>query len=232
MATGLFDEFSGYESPGRAIPLDRVREDSSALQRVVKGCEAYLETVKAQESWDRRHEVAASMATGLQVKGGDITLFCLELDRFEGHERFWGVGCYISALINMTEDEEVVLLLGGLGEKVQEIGYRLEGKTLVVEGDCGSYVGKEMRSGRIIVKGSVRFGTGDGMTGGEIRITGNIEGFGTVKGGDIYRGNKRVDPKATTATYDFDRTSFRSYFKDKPLPYGRKRQEGGQPGSR
>jgi hypothetical protein len=210
-----FEEFRSYRSRGRSLPIDALSRKESRLGEAMEGCRRFLVRIRDAEGWEGRYEIAEEIAEGLRCRSRDITLLSCELEAFESSPRFWGVGCYLSALINTSPDSEFLLIPGRVGEKIQEIGHSLDGKRIVIEGDCGSYLGKRMRSGRIVVRGNAKFGTGEGMCGGEIRVEGRIEGVGDVKGGELFQEGRRLNLKAIRSQGGFDRTSFRAYFQDK-----------------
>jgi len=100
------------------------------------------------------------------------------------------------------------------------LGYRLpEGKTLVLEGDVGDFIGAGLSGGKLVVKGSTGNWAGAGMmrgdlfisehtgqntggwmSGGEIHVDGRVRGVAkTILGGRIYQQGKLIVPRDLTA---------------------------------
>jgi len=57
------------------------------------------------------------------------------------------------------------------------VGNEMEGGKIIVEGGCGRETGHQMQGGKIIVKGDCEGWTGSFMKGGELNIKGEVEFF-------------------------------------------------------
>ena len=129
------------------------------------------------------------------------------------------VGIYISALCNNLKEDNIRLRLHDLEPTFHFLGYQLpEGKTLVLEGDMGDFIGAGLSGGKLVIEGStgnwtgvgmmkgelvingyVGQNTGEWMRGGEIYVNGQIQGFGKrIFNGRIYQRKKLVYPREIT----------------------------------
>ena len=125
-------------------------------------------------------------------------------------------GIYISALVNHSQEDRIVLHLKDYQRTFHFLGYRLpEGKTLVLQGTVGEFVGADLAGGRLVVEGPTGSwcgagmvkgeilvtedagqSTGDWMRGGEIRVEGEIGSVGkTLFRGQIYKQGKLIVPE-------------------------------------
>ncbi len=221
-----FSDFDSVPYRKKDIPLDRiVKGKQEILNRLV---EKYLSLVEEEAKdlvWLVEHsrlvktyEHVVKTLENIQYDQDDIEDFCLELD---GSDKIpymisGPAGIYISALINQSEEERIVLDLQDFKRTFHFLGYRLpEGKELTLKGDLGDFIGSGLAGGKLTVEGSTRNWLGAGMTkgrilvlghvgqktgewmrGGEIHVDGPIHGVGTVHyGGKVYRQGNLVFPK-------------------------------------
>jgi len=193
-----FGDFQALAYQKKEIPLKRiVRARQEALSKILAG---YLQIVEAeardfvwlveQSRVLRTYNTAVKQIQGLHYDPDDIEEFCSELDgsskipyMLEGP-----AGIYLSALINQLGEERIVLRLKDFQKKFHLLGYRLPtGKTLVIQGDVGDFIGTSLIGGHLVVEGSVGNWCGAGMLQGEIRVTGSA-GWKTgewMKAGEI-----------------------------------------------
>jgi formylmethanofuran dehydrogenase subunit C len=118
----------------------------------------------------------------------DVERFCLALSEFQdGRDFKYQAGMFLSALVNSGKEEEYTIHTSHLGAKISYLGDENE-KTLVVCGDLGGCVGRDMVSGSILVKGNCGHQVGDGMRSGSIVIEGNAGHNAGIKmrGGSIF----------------------------------------------
>jgi len=114
-------------------------------------------------------------------------------------------GAFITALINNSPDDRFSFMCGmdciGYGLKGNKtvtiknkdrlpmcyIGIRMEGGTIIVEGDAGSFAGNRMTGGEIRIAGDAGNCLGIGMQGGRIAVDGNIgdHAGNCMSGGEI-----------------------------------------------
>jgi len=209
-----FEEFSQYPYKKREIPLDRiVKVKERVMEQIIDG---YLKLVEEEVKdlvWLVEH---------LDYDIDDIAELCLELDK--GGKIPYLIsgpaGIYISALCNNSKEENIRLRLNEFKRTYHFLGYRLpEGKTLVLEGDVGDFIGAGLPGGRLVVEGSTGNwagagmmkgelfitehagqNTGEWMRGGEIHCEGRIRGIGkTIFGGRIYQRGKLIMPHDLTS---------------------------------
>ncbi|MCD6457490.1 MAG: formylmethanofuran dehydrogenase subunit C [Thermoproteales archaeon] len=72
-----------------------------------------------------------------------------------------------------VEEDIVRIILEGDFRKVWRIGEKMGFGEILVNGDCGHYLGYNMKGGKIVVKGNAGSWIGAEMTGGTIEIHGN-----------------------------------------------------------
>ena len=129
------------------------------------------------------------------------------LGEYENKKYFgYFTGCYLSALINGSKEQDFKIFTNYLIKTIDCIGYKnrknidvngnagrlvggrmYDGK-ITVNGNAGSWVGWSMEGGKITINGNVGWGVGDGMKGGKITVNGNTgerAGIG-MKRGEIH----------------------------------------------
>lgn len=83
-------------------------------------------------------------------------------------------GATLGDLFDITTDAPAdSLVLSGTTSACDGIGAKLDGGTLIVEGDAGAYTAHHMKSGRIDITGNVGSWLGAGMKGGLVTVGGN-----------------------------------------------------------
>ncbi len=145
-----------------------------------------------------------------------IENFSLLLEYHQNKEDFAKItGLYLSALINKSEDSEIIIDTSNLYELIDYLGYQ-NSKKLIVRGDLGDHIGHKnkgeiliygdledslgysMKDGKIIVEGNVGEQVGVCSEGGEIHLNGNYKNIyensclASIyrKGELIFKGNK------------------------------------------
>ncbi len=88
------------------------------------------------------------------------------------------VGLFLSALINQGSEEKYQVITKYLPLPINYLGFKNE-KKIVVVGDLGSFVGWQMQSGEIKVKGDIGLGPGAFSKGGRIYFNrcDNFDGY-------------------------------------------------------
>jgi formylmethanofuran dehydrogenase subunit C len=98
-------------------------------------------------------------------------------------------GIYLSALVNHAKEDRIMLRLRDYQRTFHFLGYRLsEGKTLILQGEVGDFIGAGLSGGHLVVEGSTGNWCGAGMMKGDIRVTENT-GQNTgewMRGGEIH----------------------------------------------
>jgi hypothetical protein len=194
-----FLDFQTVSHKKQEIPLNRiVRARQEAMHRILGG---YLSLVEAEAKdfvWRveqsrvlKTYDAAVKRIQGIHYDQDDIEEFCGELDSspkipylIEGP-----AGIYVSALINQSREDRIFLRLKDFQKSFHLLGYRLaSGKTLVIQGDVGDFIGASLTGGRLVVEGSTGNWCGAGMLQGEIRVLGSA-GWKTgewMKSGEIH----------------------------------------------
>ncbi len=105
------------------------------------------------------------------------------------------VGLFLTELINVHFSREkiidpYVIMTGEYGSELNHVGYRLNGPTIHIQGDCGVNCGEGMKSGNIIVFGNAYHRLGYFMKGGTIVVNGSAADY---VGQDMYDGEIIVE---------------------------------------
>jgi MoxR-like ATPase len=215
-----FNDFRDYPYEKREIPLDHMIEPKrKVMDQIIEGYAKCLQTdaenlVNALEEGEiiEAYSVAEKTLRAFDYDIDDIEEFCLELNKEDGRRISWQIsgltGIYLSALCNNVRDEKIHLNVRTIKQKIDFLGYRLpEGKTLVLEGDVGSFVGAglcggdlfvegstgnwagaAMQEGRLFISHQAGLNTGEWKSGGEIHVEAGIGSLGIhITGGFIYQ---------------------------------------------
>jgi len=219
-AAHLLNDFKDFPHQRKEIPLDHmVQPKRKVMDRIIEGyakCRAMeIQDLVLELERGEIIEAYALVKKSLRVFDydvDDIEEFIFELHKGDGgripRETSGLTGIYLSALCNNIKDKKIELNLQPIKQRIDFIGYRFpEGKTLVLKGDVGSFVGAElqggdifvegstgdcagagMREGRIFVSQQTGLNTGDSKSGGEIHVEGGIGSLGRhITGGYIYQ---------------------------------------------
>jgi hypothetical protein len=223
-----FMDFRSVHYQKKEIPLDRiVREKQEIMDRIL---ESYFNIVEEEAKdlvWLVEHsrvvktyDSAIESIRDLEYDQDDIDEFCAQLDSSQKVPYMISgpAGIYISALVNHIPQDSIVLGLKDYERTFHFLGFRLpEGKSLILQGDVGDFIGAGLAGGRLVVEGSTRNWcgagmmkgeifvsshtgqkTGEWMRGGEIHVDGNIWSTGkSIFGGKIYNRGKIIIPKET-----------------------------------
>jgi hypothetical protein len=227
-----FIDFLSFPYKHREIPLDRiVHAKEKVMGQILEG---YLHLVEEEVKdlvWLVEHSRVVKAYTAavksireLKYDADDIEEFCAELDSSNRIPYMISgpAGIYLSALVNHAPDERLVLNLKDYQRTFHFLGYRLpDGKTLVLQGDVGDFIGAGLSGGRLVVEGSTGNwcgagmmkgeilvtehtgqNTGEWMRGGELQVDGRIRSLGkTFFGGKIYKRGRLIMPQELTAEY-------------------------------
>ncbi|MFQ6038975.1 MAG: hypothetical protein ACE5LV_10210 [Candidatus Aminicenantales bacterium] len=221
-----FLEFQALPLKRKEIPLERiVRAKEQVMDHIVEGYLRLVEDEVKDLVWLVEHSrvvkaysAAVKSIRDLQYDPDDIEEFCTELDSSNKIPYMISgpAGIYLSALVNHAEQDRIVLRLRDYQRTFNFLGYRLpDGKTLVLQGDVGDFIGAGLSGGRLVVEGSTGNwcgagmmkgeivvtehagqNTGEWMRGGEVHVDGRIRSVGkTLFGGRIYQRGKLLVPK-------------------------------------
>ena len=134
----------------------------------------------------------AKSSAPLKTSSDNITEFSLLLGEHENNKYFEDfTGCYLSALINSSDDKDFKIFTNYLSKTIHDIGYE-NTKNIDVNGNAGDRVGSDMKKGKITVNGNAGDEVGCGMEDGKITINGNAGywvGDGMVDGKITINGN-------------------------------------------
>jgi hypothetical protein len=219
-AAHLLNEFRDFPYQRKEIPLDRMIQPKRKVMDQIIGGYAKCQAMEIQDLVREveRGEIIEAYALvektlrAFDYDVDDVEEFIFELYKGDGgrisREISGLTGIYLSALCNNVKDEKIELNLQTIKQRIDFIGYRLpEGKTLVLRGDVGSFVGAELQGGDLVVEGStgdcagagMREGrifvsqqtginTGEWKSGGEIHVEGGIGSLGRhITGGYVYQ---------------------------------------------
>jgi hypothetical protein len=221
-----FLDFRSVPYQKKEIPLEGiVRAKEEVMARILEG---YLHLVEEevkdlvwlveQNRVVRTYRAALKGIQEIPYSQDDIEEFCAELDSSNKVPYMISgpAGIYVSALVNTCQEDRIVLRLRDYQRTFHFLGYRLpEGKTLILKGDVGDFIGAGLSGGRLVVEGSTGNwcgggmmkgeifvteytgqNTGEWMRGGEIHVEGQIRSKGkTMFGGKIYQRGKLIVPQ-------------------------------------
>lgn len=123
-------------------------------------------------------------------------------------------GVYISALVNASREERIVLKLPILQHSLSFLGFKLPtGKTLLFEGSAGDFTGARLCGGFLHVEGPARNWCGIAMDRGEILITKDTG----QKTGELMTGGK-ISVQGSILGIAKSRVAGEIYQKGKPVP--------------
>ena len=192
-----FLDFKTYREEESGIPLDRIiRTKERVMDRIMEGYIKLIEEEAKELVWlvedshiARAYSSAYDYIRNLEYDISDIEELFTEIDRGKTMPYLVSgpAGIYISALCNHTGEKSVRLKLNDFKRVFHFLGYRLpRGKTLIIEGNTGDFIGSCLAGGKLIVEGSTGNWTGAGMVDGEIFVRKN-SGQNT---GELMKGGK------------------------------------------
>ncbi len=190
----------------------------SAMEELVGGYVDLMREEVKNLAWLADHETVAraydqsvQRLRDLPYAQADIEQFCAEMDRasLTVMAAPGPAGLYLSALVNYSRENSIILRLRDYNRLFHFIGYGLpRGKSLTIEGNAGDFTGAALRGGRLLIRGSaggwlgagmidgaitveggVGRGAGSWMQGGEILLVGQAEGIGEPRFGGVIRRN-------------------------------------------
>jgi hypothetical protein len=221
-----FLDFQSFPFKRQELPLERiVRAKERVMDQILEGYLRLVEEEVKDLVWLVEHSrvvkaytAAARSIRDLDYDSDDIEEFCAELDSSNKIPYMISgpAGIYLSALVNHAPEDRLELRLRDYQRTFHFLGYRLpEGKTLVLQGDVGDFIGAGLSGGQLVVEGSAGNwcgagmmtgeivvtehtgqNTGEWMRGGEIQVDGRIRSLGkTFFGGKIYKRGKLIMPQ-------------------------------------
>jgi len=221
-----FLDFRSVPYQQKEIPLEgivRVRQE--VMDRIFEKYYHLVEEEAKDLVWLVEHSrvvktynTAAEGVQDLHYDQDDIEEFCAQLDSSNKIPSMISgpAGIFISALVNHCREDRIVLELRDYQRTFHFLGFKLpEGKSLILQGDVGDFIGASLAGGHLVVEGSTgnwcgagmmkgeifvskNAGqrTGEWMRGGEIHIDGQVWNTGkNFFGGKIYNRGKLVVPK-------------------------------------
>ena len=102
------------------------------------------------------------------------------------------MGIFLSALAYKSINDTIHLPVHKIPYLLEKLGYKNNGKTLVIEGDVGNYLGTRMENGKIILKGNAKGSIGLFMKGGSIYFEQEWASQGYSECGEIYHKGKLI----------------------------------------
>jgi hypothetical protein len=128
-----------------------------------------------------------ALLQGIGISADDVKQFSVMLMDLMEDKRFpTKAGVFLSAMINLMEEDSVEIDVRHLEGKVNYLGMRNK-KNVTIFGDLGSCAFELMESGTVLINGDVRRGLGYWMKNGEIIVEGNVrrECGAMMRGGRI-----------------------------------------------
>jgi hypothetical protein len=177
--------FGRYKTEGeKAVRKADVKEDL-VLQQFRT---AWRSWIRDEFSNERDYDQVLALIRDIRYSAEDVEKFSLALafPEFQDKERFSSsAGLFLSVVINNGDDQDYIIHTRHL-QPIDFFGFRNR-KNIIVEGDIGSWLGSEMKSGSITVKGDAKRLIGNRMEGGTITVKGCAAGTvgRNMKGGTI-----------------------------------------------
>ena len=173
-ASGRFGIFKAESE--RAVRTQEVKANP-AFEAMERAWKSYGIMRYTYVGYDKIYSGMLEKVKSLDCPAESIELFSATLPRFQDEPEFGlKVGLFLSALIEVSKDKNFVLRFGNLGDQISSIGFSNR-KNIIVMGDAGRSVGREMRSGAMTVEGNVTYELGFGMVGGAIKVNGDANHY-------------------------------------------------------
>jgi hypothetical protein len=193
-------------------------QEKASRKAEVKETEAIRQMKAVWRTWrydklwyDERNEfenhcAILQIVENLQYSAIDVEGFSLMLEEFQNENNFEEkAGIFLSALINSGNDSDYIIhtrhltyipaCLGCFNEKNiivkgdagDNIGKNMRGGSITIEGNAGNQIGWRMKDGSITVGGDIGLQVGLKMKNGSITVRGDAEGWigDGMEGGSI-----------------------------------------------
>ncbi len=169
--------------------------DNSDLTPIFKRFEKFLvQRYRMGEEEDLYDEACESLK-GMKYSSKDVTIFSLMLKKYESSSNFvFLAGLFLSALINLSEEQNFEILTSDLIEKIWCMGIK-NVKNITVKGCLGDGVGYSMKKGKIVIEGRAGYNLGFQASRGKIYVRDGIEDIAADCGATVYEGGELVWPK-------------------------------------
>ncbi|VVC00709.1 Molybdenum-containing formylmethanofuran dehydrogenase 1 subunit C [uncultured archaeon] len=165
------------------VPQEKIEKEKKLdvkMNPALKKLDDAFANLLKEEFWHLRNDeekYARALASlkWMRCTVQDVELFSLGLYRHKGKGDFacWS-GMFLSAMVNRAKGEKFTIHTERIEDKINYLGYRNNGKKILINGDAGSHVGYRMKKGSIMVKGNAEDSTGHWMAGGRIIVEGNV----------------------------------------------------------
>ncbi len=183
-------------------------QQESVCSKLLSTCKTYLNEIEKRDTlslpqmfWIKElkvYEEAEKALQGISYCQEDISALCFYMQQFTDIRHANPIGVFFSRLINQdyekTKTENPYSLVQEFfGIPLSSIGFLNAGAAIIIKGNAGDYIGKDMSSGSILVEGNCKNQVGDKLRGGEIVIQGNV---GILLGHEMQNGKITVKGNA------------------------------------
>ena len=148
--------------------LKRVNQEE--MQKICKGYEEFI-----NNHYEKFH-IPKDITDKFNPTKEQILEFSKRLVEYKDFEGFeLNIANYLTALMHSSEDNEFTIDLTELNKEgilLAKLGYKLENKKLIINGNVGSFVGEDAKDSEIIVNGSAKHYAGNYMHKSKITING------------------------------------------------------------
>ena len=184
-ARDLFDRLNPEQEQQESRELEVTKNPT--LESLLKGFENYLNSIPSLY-YSENYEIASRCLTSEPISAGDVFEFSIRLAGYDNPDLSSSVAPYLNQIIYRCRDNDVTICTEGLHCLLNDIGFRNDGKNIIVIGDAGYSVGWKMSNGVIRIGGGIKGVPGQKMLGGEVYINGGevFELPKSAKGGKIY----------------------------------------------
>ncbi len=144
------------------------------------------------EEWMKKdmllYEHCTELLEGIKCSAEDVRDVVVALKKYEPYKMFEFCGVFLSALVNMSDEDNFSILTTHFEKGVNFLGLN-NLKNLTILGNTNNFTGAYMKKGVITVKGNVNNNAGEGLKDGRINIFGDVLGGllgGIADGGEIH----------------------------------------------
>ena len=124
-----------------------------------------------------------------------VRTFSALISAFQDKERFSLSGVFLSALVELGDEQEYELVTAHLDDPLDWLGY-MNIKDMTILGDAGDYLGFAMQAGSVRLLGDAGENVGECMQSGSLWMKGDYACIGSQReGGSIYHKGVLIEVK-------------------------------------
>jgi formylmethanofuran dehydrogenase subunit C len=165
-AEDLFDNLQPEEKQPETRKIEVVK--SERLEEIVRGFEKYFKIFE-EFNWQRDENKISGLFKIIPTSK-EILDFSILINEYQYEDMFKSkAGIYLSALINKSDDKEIIITTDHLEKFPSSIGYKNYYKTIRINNNTGNFLGSNMQGGKIFAR-TAKNHVGYKMKGGIIHL--------------------------------------------------------------